>query len=100
MPYRPTRSLLVLACALLVSGCGPGAEGGGDPAEEGEEVGPVALALGPADGHELPPADLDRVTEGDPAPDFTLASLDGDVVTLSELRAGGNVVLVFYRGHW
>jgi hypothetical protein len=33
------------------------------------------------------------------APDFTLSDQHGRPVTLSDLR-GGNVVLVFYRGHW
>ena len=55
--------------------------------------------LGPADGHELPATDLDRVQPGDPAPDFTLESHSHGRITLSDLR-GQKVVLVFYRGHW
>jgi hypothetical protein len=35
----------------------------------------------------------------DLAPDFTLTDQHGRPVTLSDYR-GGNVVLVFYRGHW
>ncbi len=57
-------------------------------------------ALGPKDGHDLPPTDLDRVAVGDMAPDFSLRALSGDVITLSDLRGDKNVVLVFYRGHW
>jgi cytochrome oxidase Cu insertion factor (SCO1/SenC/PrrC family) len=56
--------------------------------------------LGPADGHDLPPTDLERVTAGAAAPDFTLQALSGDVLTLSDFRGERNVVLVFYRGHW
>lgn len=57
-------------------------------------------ALGPRDGPTDPPTDLGRVKLGDPAPDFTLESLDGRRVTLSSYRGAKNVVLVFYRGHW
>lgn len=56
--------------------------------------------LGPRDGFDLPPTDLDRVQAGDVAPDFTLEALGGEVVTLSDYRGRSNVVLVFYRGHW
>ena len=56
-------------------------------------------ALGPRDGRDLPPADLNRVQAGQPAPDFTLEAADGRPVTLSDFR-GKRLVLVFYRGHW
>ncbi len=57
-------------------------------------------ALGPVDGHHLPPTELDRVAAGDVAPDFSLRALSGEVITLSDSRGTRNVVLVFYRGHW
>ncbi len=63
-------------------------------------VAQVGSALGPKDGDGLPPTDLERVTVGHSAPDFTLASKDGASVTLSSFRGRRNVVLVFYRGHW
>ncbi len=56
--------------------------------------------LGPKDGEDLPPTELDRVKVGDLAPDFSLLSYSGDVITLSGYRGNKNVVLVFYRGHW
>lgn len=56
--------------------------------------------LGPVDGHDLSAMDLDRVKDGDLAPDFSLESYAGPVVTLSDFRGQKNVVLVFYRGHW
>lgn len=59
-----------------------------------------APALGPADGRDLPPIDLNRVTVGAMAPDFTLAEFRGDTFTLSDLRGAKDVVLVFYRGWW
>ena len=59
-----------------------------------------AARMGPLDGAELPPADLERVSVGDVAPDFRLASLGGEPVRLSDFRGRQNVVLVFYRGHW
>jgi cytochrome oxidase Cu insertion factor (SCO1/SenC/PrrC family) len=55
--------------------------------------------LGPVDGFDLPAVDTGRVAVGDPAPDFTLESREGEPVTLSDLR-GRRVLLVFYRGHW
>jgi len=61
---------------------------------------PDPIALGAADGHDLPGADLDRVQVGDTAPDFSLVSLAGPPVTLSSFRGEKNVILVFYRGHW
>jgi len=58
------------------------------------------VALGPVDGRDLPPADTGRVAVGDLAPDFSLASYDDGVVTLSGFRGSKDVVLVFYRGWW
>ena len=58
------------------------------------------LTLGPRDGQDLPPTDLDRVAVGTFAPDFSLRTLAGDTITLSAYRGAKNVVLVFYRGHW
>ncbi len=56
--------------------------------------------LGPRDGHDLPAIDLERVAVGMEAPDFSLRSLAGDAVTLSDYRGHQSVLLVFYRGHW
>lgn len=63
-------------------------------------LGPADTPLGPADGRDLPPADLERVKIGAPAPDFTLQDMDGRRVTLSQFRSQKKVVLVFYRGYW
>ena len=59
-----------------------------------------AQALGPADGHDLPGTELERVAVGDEAPLFALESFEGDAVELAGFRGEKNVVLVFYRGHW
>ncbi|MDT8436145.1 MAG: peroxiredoxin family protein [Gemmatimonadota bacterium] len=56
--------------------------------------------LGPVDGQDLAPTEIDRVLPGAAAPDFTLAAYGGGEVTLSDFRGERNVVLVFYRGHW
>ncbi|MEX2049299.1 MAG: hypothetical protein WEB90_06960 [Gemmatimonadota bacterium] len=58
------------------------------------------VALGPVDGRNLSPADTGRVRVGDPAPDFSLASYDDGVITLSGFRGSKDVILVFYRGWW
>jgi cytochrome oxidase Cu insertion factor (SCO1/SenC/PrrC family) len=56
--------------------------------------------LGPKDGTNLRPTDLERVKVGEQAPDFTLEDMTGKRVSLSDFRGSKNVVLVFYRGHW
>lgn len=56
--------------------------------------------LGPKDGLELPPNDLDRIKIGEAAPDFTLEDVNGRPISLSDFRGRKFVVLVFYRGHW
>ena len=40
------------------------------------------------------------LTLGDKAPDFEVPRAGGGTVRLSELRAGGEVAIIFYRGHW
>ena len=42
--------------------------------------------LGPKDGQGLPATDTGRVAVGMPAPDFTLVSLAGGRITLSDFR--------------
>lgn len=60
----------------------------------------VYAQLGPKDGTDLSPTDLERVKAGDRAPDFTLENMDGKRISLADFRGKKNVVLVFYRGHW
>ena len=55
---------------------------------------------GPKDSTGLPATDIERISAGDLAPDFTLESKDSSLITLSDYRGKKNVVLVFYRGHW
>lgn len=82
---------LVTACALALLAL----FGANGPASTAQ-----AQELGPADGRELPRADLERVAVGDEAPNFTLASYGGEAVELASFRGRKFVVLVFYRGHW
>ena len=56
--------------------------------------------LGPKDGPDLAPTDLNRIKVGQPAPDFSLEDVSGKTITLSEFRDKKTVVLVFYRGYW
>lgn len=90
------RTIVTLALAVA-AGCATQ-----DQAAEDAAADPMIqeITLGPTDGFDLPPVDLDRVQEGDVAPDFTLTSLAGPPVTLSDFRGEANVILVFYRGHW
>jgi cytochrome oxidase Cu insertion factor (SCO1/SenC/PrrC family) len=56
--------------------------------------------LGPKDGAGLEAVDTGRVTVGSRAPDFTLAALSGQRISLSDYRGRRNIILVFYRGYW
>ena len=91
--------LLLSFLAVSLAACGGSGEGGGADAEApSQQANPVSL--GPRDGHDLPSTDLERVAVGTMAPDFSLRTITGDVLTLSAFRGAKNVVLVFYRGHW
>ena len=87
---------LVAAGVVALLGC----EGGDEATEQAAMDEVNEIVLGPVDGHDLPPTDIDRVLAGQMAPDFSAASLAGPVVTLSQFRGEKNVVLFFYRGHW
>ena len=88
--------MLLVAGVVAVGGCG-----GGDEAMEQAAMDEVQeIVLGPTDGHDLSPTDIDRVLAGQMAPDFSATSLEGPIVTLSQFRGKKNVVLFFYRGHW
>ncbi len=58
------------------------------------------VQLGPVDGFDLPPTEIDRVAVGTEVPDFSLTAMNDDTLTLSDFRGQKDVVLVFYRGHW
>ena len=60
----------------------------------------VVAQLGPKDGADLSPTDLNRIKVGQPAPDFSLEDAGGKTIALSEFRDKKTVVLVFYRGYW
>ncbi len=60
----------------------------------------VPLQLGPVDGFDLAPTEIERVAVETMAPDFSLVAMNGDTLTLSDFQGRKNVVLVFYRGHW
>ena len=62
--------------------------------------GRVSAQLGPKEGTNLAPTEINRVKIGQPAPDFSLEDVDGHVLTLSDYRGKKSVVLVFYRGYW
>ena len=84
--------LVVLALAAL-GGCAD-ADGasGSAPTPPLPEPPPAAESAAAAVGGAL--------GVGDRAPDFVLPDIDGGQVRLSEVLAGGPVVLTFYRGAW
>ncbi|MBC8087158.1 MAG: redoxin domain-containing protein [Phycisphaerae bacterium] len=87
--------MFILGSTLLCLSTGAAAQAAMTPA-----MAPPMAALGPVDGRDLPPTDIERVAAGKPAPDFTLATFGGGRTTLSSFRGKKNVVLVFYRGYW
>lgn len=95
-----------VAMAVGLAGCAPEGDAGDADAsaaagaDEAAAQEAAQVALGPVDGHDLPPADLERVLAGSPAPDFTALSSTGEPITLSDYRGEKNVILFFYRGHW
>jgi len=91
--------LFVGFTAIPLVGCGGGGGEGGEEAEMASQQ-PEPVALGPKDGLDLPPTELERVAVGTLAPDFSLQTIAGDTLTLSAFRGAKDVVLVFYRGHW
>jgi hypothetical protein len=47
------------------------------------------------------PSSRNALRVGQQAPEFMLAGIDGNLVTLSQLRQGKRaVLLIFYRGYW
>ena len=91
-------SFIGLLAVPLVGCGGAGGEGGDDMETTPQQAEPIIL--GPQEGHDLSPTDLQRVAVGTAAPDFSLRAITGDTLTLSAFRGAKNVVLVFYRGHW
>jgi hypothetical protein len=43
---------------------------------------------------------VNRLSEGDEAPDFALRNTRGRIVRLAQLSTRSPVVLSFFRGHW
>lgn len=84
-PAAHSTRLVAVAAALTVACAG------------GEQA---PLQLGPVDGFDLAPTEIERVAAGTVAPDFSLVAMNGDTLTLSGFHGRKNVVLVFYRGHW
>lgn len=98
VPARRLAALIVLLLPAAFS-CQEAEESEGtESVSESSEV--QDPRLGPKDGHDLDPTELDRVAVGGSAPDFTLRSLGGQSYTLSDFRGQKDVILVFYRGHW
>ena len=84
MNMMKIKPYLLIACALLLlTGC--------DNAPVSEDA--INSEAGYTDVASV------KLTIGRAAPDFNLQSLNGDRVTLSELR-GTKVLMIFYRGHW
>lgn len=97
-----TVALTPCLCALITAACSPVSL---DRATPSVAATPEATA-NPNPATQLSPTpkpvptatgDLAMPAVGEEAPDFTLESVGGDPITLSEYRGYKNVVLLFYR---
>jgi hypothetical protein len=91
-----TPVLMLVACALILAVYNFGLINGTSPAptpplEPTANPNPTAPLPSPPTDHLAIPA------TGEQAPDFTLPSVWGDMVTLSRYEGQKNAVLVFYR---
>lgn len=94
--------LALCLCALVAAACSPANPHRATPSvaatpqptanpNPGTPMGPTPKPIS------TPTAELIIPAVGAEAPDFTLESVWGDPITLSEYRGHKNVVLVFYR---
>lgn len=60
----------------------------------------IASAANAEPGVLNPDTDSPGLKVGQPAPDATVSTLDGQTVSLADLYADGPVVITFYRGSW
>ena len=95
-PAQLVRALTTTACCAALVACGPSPGGGPDPVTPGD--GPTGnggqpTAGGTTDGPSTP------APTGPKAPDFSLPTLDGDQISLSDYEGKKVVLLDFWATH-
>ncbi len=100
----PLLATAVFAFASVLIGCGASPSGESEPASSSPPAEEAAKVAAPTTddsrdgGTATPAADGPAASDHEPAPDFTLARVDGGELTLSSLR--GQVVLLDFWATW
>lgn len=99
---RPRLAVAALGITLF-AGLGSG-QTTSSVASDGPRYKPASRAPAPMDirtnAYGASRAAPEALGIGDAAPDFLIPRASGGQLSLAQTRARGDVVLVFYRGHW
>ncbi len=99
-PARLVRALTTTACCAALVACGPSPAGGPDPVTPGGGTnGGGATAGGTNESGGTEGGSAPAVPTGPKAPDFSLPTLDGDQISLSDYQGKKVVLLDFWATH-
>ena len=92
---RTFQTVIIISCLLLSVGCGQKNENKNAAVEQSKNV---SEKVAKNNNPQKPTASPNRPPGSIPAPDFTLATTTGELVSMSELR--GKVILLNFWGTW
>ena len=92
---RTFQTVIIISCLLLSVGCGQKNENKNSAVEQSKNV---SEKVAKNNNPQKPTASPNRPPGSIPAPDFTLATTTGELVSMSELR--GKVILLNFWGTW
>jgi len=92
---RTFQTVTIISCLILSVGCGQKHENKSAAAEQSK---PVSEKVTKKNTPQKPAASPNRPPGSTPAPDFTLATTTGELVSMSDLR--GKVILLNFWGTW
>ncbi len=100
VPAQLVRALTTTACCAALAACGPSPAGGPDPVTPGDGT-TVAGAPegGTTEGGGTEGGSAPATSTGPKAPDFSLPTLDGDQISLSDYEGKKVVLLDFWATH-
>ena len=92
---RTFQTFIIVSCLILSVGCGQKHENKSAAAEQSK---PVSERVAKKNTPQKPAASPNRPPGSTQAPDFTLATTTGELVSMSDLR--GKVILLNFWGTW
>ena len=92
---RTFQTVTIISCLILSVGCGQKNENKSSAAEQSKAV---SEKVAKNNTPQKPTASPNRPPGSTPAPDFTLATTTGELVSMSDLR--GKVILLNFWGTW